>query len=236
MNYQIYGEDCRHAIVASLLTEAGFLMQAPADLLILSPRESFLSHTNVLKDGAYVWGGPAAQTTLLQSAGYHKIKQSNTFRTKNSIYTAEGALALAISETSVALCESTVFLLGYGYLGKECARLFTVAGAELTVYTENPEELLQAARDGYRAVRLTELSALDGTLVLNTIPFPVLDTLMVSAETAPALLLELASTPCTTKEIKGLRVLPAGALPSRFSPDSAARLMFEEIMHQLKKE
>lgn len=183
-----------------------------------------------------IWGGPASETGALQNAGYTKLKQSDSFRVRNSVYTAEGALSLAISETSTALCESRVFVLGYGYLGKECTRLFTAIGATVTVYTENPEELAQATLDGYQALKLTQLSDLNGTVILNTIPFPVLDTLSVCADSESALLIELASIPCLTKEIKGLRVLPAGALPSRFSPDSAARLMFDEIMIQLKKE
>lgn len=236
MNFLIYGEDRRHAIVSALLTEAGHCCQAPADLLILSPKERFSVHTDVIKKGCFIWGGPASDTTALQSAGYRKLGQSTAFRGKNSVYTAEGALSLAISETGKALCESTVYVLGYGYLGKECTRLFSVLGADVTVYTENPEELAQATLDGYRAFKLTQLSDFNGTVILNTIPFPVLDTLSVSASTKPALLIELASIPCLTKEIKGLRVLPAGALPSRFSPESAAMLMFEEIMNQLKKE
>lgn len=232
MNFMIYGEDCRHAIVSRLLTEAGFIWQAPADLLILSPKESFSAHTDVIKEGCLVWGGPATETTALQTAGYRKMKQSDEFRRKNSVYTAEGAVALAVSETKTALCESTVFVLGYGYLGKECTRLFSALGATVTVYTENPEELAQATLDGYCVAKLTDLSALDGTLLLNTIPFPVLDTLPVSADREPALLIELASIPCITKEINGLRVLPAGALPSRFSPHSAAKLMVDEILFQ----
>lgn len=236
MNYMIYGEDCRHGILAALLNNAGFTMQAPADLLILSPRESFCSHRGVLKKGCFIWGGPASDAALIQTDGYKKIGQSESFRVKNSVYTAEGALSLAIEHTKKALCESTVSVLGYGYLGKECTRLFAAMGAEVTVYTENPKELAEAVLNGYEAKKLTELSDISGRLLLNTIPVPVLDTLPISAKDAPALLIELASIPCLTEDIPGLTVLPAGALPSRFSPESAAKLIFNEIIYQLKKE
>ncbi len=236
MNYLIYGEDCRHPLVSALLTGAGLTLQAPADLLILSPKESFSAHTEVINENCLIWGGPAADTPALQTAGYRKLKQRDCFRIRNSIYTAEGALALAISETKTALCESSVFVLGYGFLGKECARLFTAAGAAVTVFTENQTELLAAATDGYSALRLTKLADLSGTLLLNTIPFPILDTLPVFAVKEPAALIELASIPCLTKEINGLHILPAGALPSRFSPVSAAKLMFREIMFQIERE
>ncbi len=236
MNFLIYGEDCRHRVLSDLLQKAGYDMQAPADLLILSPKESFSAHTDVIKQNGLIWGGIPSETAAIQTAGYRKIKQSNEFRVKNSVYTAEGAVALAIQETKTALCETGVFILGYGFLGKECARLFSVLGAAVTVYTENRSELSAAMQRGFSAKKLTELSSLDGVIVINTIPATVLDSLPVSCNTTPSLLIELASVPCLTKDIAGLRVLPASALPSRFSPESAAKLIFDEIIAQLKKE
>lgn len=236
MNYLIYGEDRRHAYLSALLTNAGMTMQAPADLLILSPRESILSHTDDIKEEGAVWGGPATDNPFLKEHGYRKLTQSDDFRTKNSEYTAEGALSIAIAETETSLCNTPIVLLGYGYLGKACARLFSRAGAPVTVYTENPEERAGAVLDGFPSKELTTLSDLSGMLLLNTIPFPVLDSLFLSATDAPAVLIELASVPCLTKEVTGLRLVPAGALPSRFMPASAATLIFEEIMDALKKE
>ena len=233
MNFLIYGEDCRHTILSDLLQQAGHTLQAPADLLILSPKESFTAHTDVIKENSLIWGGIPSETASLQTAGYRKIQQSNAFREKNSVYTAEGAVALAIQETKTALCETEVFVLGYGFLGKECARLFTALDAVVTIYTENPEELSAALQKGFSAKKLTEFSAPDGAVVINTIPAPVLDRLPVSCNTTPALLIELASVPCLTKDITGLRVLPARALPSRFSPESAAKLIFDEIIKQI---
>jgi len=236
MNFLIYGEDCRHRVLSDLLQKAGFVLQAPADFLILSPKESFSAHTDVIKKECLIWGGIPSETAEVQKAGFRRFAQSNDFRIKNSVYTAEGAVALTIQETKTALCETPVFVLGYGFLGKECARLFAALDADVTVYTENRSELASAMQKGFSAKKLTELSDLSGVIVINTVPAPVLDRLPISCDTAPTLLIELASVRCLNKEIKGLRVLPAGALPSRFSPESAAKLIFEEIIHQIKKE
>lgn len=236
MNYVIYGEDCRHAILSDLLQQAGHTRQTPADLLILSPKESYTAHTDEINRNCLIWGGIPSETAFLQAAGYRKLRQSDSFRKKNSVYTAEGAVAIAVSESKTALCESTVYVLGYGFLGKECARLFSALDATVTVYTENRSELATAMYQGFSAKKLTEINNLDGVIVINTIPAPVLDSLPFSCNTTPALLIELASVPCVTKEKKGVRIVPAGALPSRFSPESAAKLMFDEIIYQLKKE
>ncbi|MBR2408045.1 MAG: hypothetical protein IKB07_03725 [Lachnospiraceae bacterium] len=236
MNFLIYGEDRRHAVLSDLLQQAGHTLQAPADLLILSPRESFSAHTDVINNNCLIWGGIPSETAAIQTAGYRKVRQSDRFRVKNSVYTAEGAVALVVNETKTALCESTVSVLGYGFLGKECARLFSALGATVTVYTENQSELSAAMQKGFSAKKLTELSSLDDTVILNTIPADVLDRLPLSCKNTTTLLVELASVPCITKAIEGLRVLPAGALPSRFSPESAAKLIFDEIIEQIKKE
>ena len=233
MNFLIYGEDCRHAILSDHLQQAGHIRQAPADLLILSPKESFTAHTDVINNNCFVWGGVPSETAALQTAGYRKLRQSDTFRTKNSVYTAEGAVAIAIRETKTALCETPVFVLGYGFLGKECARLFASLGATVTAYTENRSELAAAVSKGFSAKKLTELSDLSGAVIANTVPAAVLDRLPVFCDTAPALLIELASIPCLTKELAGVRILQAGALPSRFSPESAAKLIFNEIIDQI---
>ena len=236
MNFLIYGEDCRHAILSDLLQQAGHTKQAPADLLILSPKESFTAHTDVINSNCLIWGGIPSETSVLLTEGYRKVKQSDRFRVKNSVYTAEGAVALAVNETKTALCETQILILGYGFLGKECARLFSALGATVTVYTENPAELSVALQKGFTTKKLSELSDLDDTVIINTIPANVFDRLPVYCNNAPALLIELASVPCLTKNIPGLRVLPAAALPSRFCPQSAARLMFDEIIEQIKKE
>ena len=114
--------------------------------------------------------------------------------------------------------------------------MFSKAGATVTICTKNPKERALAVSDGYSAKELTSLSNLSGMLILNTIPFPVLDSLRLSAPDAPAVLIELAGIPCITKDVAGLRLVPAGALPSRFMPVSAAALIFEEIIAQIKKE
>lgn len=236
MNYLIYGNDCRHPIVSALLTEKGWKNQAPADVLILSPKEHFHKYKPELKKHALIWGGPAADTPRLTHYGYKKANQSDFFRMKNSTYTAEGALALAITELPKALCDSLVLVLGYGFLGRACARLFRAAGAGVIVFSFSEKELVQARLDEYPLLQSLCCLPDNTALILNTIPAPVLDSYERRAALPCLPLLELASTPCLSKEKSGIRVIPGGALPSRFCPESAARLMFQEIIRLTGKE
>ena len=236
MNYLIYGDDCRHPIVSGLLQKKGWKNRAPADLLILSPKERFLAHQTELKSNAVIWGGPATDTGLLTQRGFQKAMQSDDFRRKNSLYTAEGALALAISATSKALCDSLVLILGYGYLGRACSRLFRAAGAGVIVFSFSEKELIQARLDDYPVLQSLRFLPDNASFLLNTIPAPILDSYN-RPETLPEIpLLELASIPCLSKEKNGIRVIPGGSLPSRFCPESAAYLMFLEIIRLFGKE
>lgn len=230
MNYLIYGDDCRHPIISDLLTRNGWKNQAPADLLILSPKERFTAYSSFLQPGALIWGGPASDTESLTSQGFRKAIQSESFRQKNSVYTAEGALALAIEATPKALCDGLVLILGYGCLGKACSRLFRSAGAGVIVYSAVEKELIQARLDDYPVLSSLRFLPDNATLILNTIPAPVLDSYQRSPELPEIPLLELASIPCLSGEKEGIRIIPAGALPSRFCPESAAYLMFLELI------
>lgn len=230
MNFLIYGNDCRHPIVSELLIRNGWNNQAPADLLILSPKERFLSHLSELKKNALIWGGPASDTALLSERGYRKAVQSDSYRRKNSLYTAEGALALAIEASPKALCDGLVLVLGYGFLGKACSRLFRSAGAGVIIFSFSDKELIQARLDDFPVLQSLRFLPDNASLILNTIPAPVLDSYYRNPSLPEIPLLELASIPCLSKEKEGIRIIPAGALPSRFCPESAAYLMFLEII------
>ena len=79
----------------------------------------------------------------------------------------------------------------------------------------------------------SDVESITGTSVIDTIP---------GAEPiGPKKLFDLIIVaPCTGNTIaklaNAITDTPAGALPSRFSPESAAKLIFDEIIEQIKKE
>lgn len=230
MNFRIFGEDPRHDLLKKLLLSSGFSEASPADLIILSVREPFSPHQAEGAKGCFVFGGQKGDEALITQAGFQPLLQSSAYKEKNSVYTAEGALSLAISSLPTALCETTVLILGYGFLGKECSRLFRQTGASVKVLSYQRDELLKAEENGFFPVSPPDRLLVSEPLLINTIPAPLFSSEnLIVPEEMQTVLIELAGVPCLKEPVKHLTVIPGKALPARFSPVSAAKLMFREI-------
>lgn len=243
MNFMIFGKDLRYNYLSELLQKSGWkencrenLTDDRADLLILSPSESVLTYINASKPGALIFGGKNADKNEIEAAGRVKFEQSNKFKIKNSIATAEGALCIAISETNHTIYKSDVLVLGYGFLGKEVANVFSNMDAKVTVCSSNEDELKAAAGKGYECVALKDLFALPYNIILNTIPAYVLKGDKFISVPKNAVLIELASIPCCDKDQEGIRIIEARGLPGKYSPYSAALDMYEEILDKIWEE
>jgi hypothetical protein len=243
VNFIIFGNDKRYEYLAELLIKSGWkqndrksILDERADLLILSPKEDVFTYINAAKPGAFIFGGKNGTKQEIQAAGRMKFEQSNKYKIKNSIATAEGALCIAISETNRAIIDCDVLVLGYGFLGRETADLFSKTGATINVCTASETELKQAEKKGYHCILLKDLDALAYHIILNTIPAHVLDNEKFCLLPEGAILIELASKPCCDENQEAVRIIKAGALPGRFSPYSAALYMYEEITEKIWEE
>ncbi len=243
MNFIIFGSDKRYEYLADLLIKSGWrqndrksMLDERADLLILGPKESVFTYINASKPGAFIFGGKDGTKQEIQAAGRIKCEQSNKYRIRNSILTAEGALCIAISETNRAIIDCDVIVLGYGFLGREIADLFSKMGARVSVCTANGNELEQAEKKGFNCILLKDLRALAYHVILNTIPACILDDEKFCLLPEDAILIELASKPCCNENQEAVKIIKAGALPGRFSPYSAALYMYEEITEKIWEE
>ena len=214
MNYEFYGNDKRFEYLEQMLNEAGHVKACPANIGIASVQSPIPSCK-------FAYGGKG-------------FVYSDEYRKQNSIYTAEGALALAIENTPDALCESTVLVLGFGFLGRETAILFRKAGADITIATNDILERDMCFKMGFKTLYLHELKERRDNIILNTIPANVLFDEMIASD-CQGILIELASIPCTSPDFKALPIISGRALPGRFSPRSAAKLMFRDISQMLKE-
>lgn len=243
MNFIIFGSDKRYEYLAELLIKSGWkqndrnsILDERADLLILGPNESVFTYINASKPGAFVFGGKNGTKQQIEDAGRVKFEQSNKYRIKNSIATAEGALCIAISETKRAIADCDVLVLGYGFLGREVADIFFKMGATVSVCSASENELKQAEKKGYYCVFLKDLAVLPYHIILNTIPVQVLNNEKFQLLPEDAILIELASKSCCEENHEGIKIIKAGGLPGKFCPYSAALYMYEEITERIWEE
>ena len=151
----------------------------------------------------------------------------------NAELTAEGAVSIAINETGRALLGTRVAVLGFGRIAKLCAQYLSALGAAVTVCARKKRDLAWAAALGYGNADMTDepefRAALGGAdIIVNTAPAKLITRERAAAVKKDALLIELASVPCTEGEMP-FRVVNAGGLPGKTAPISAGEIIADTI-------
>ena len=150
------------------------------------------------------------------------------FQIKNNLLTSEGVLALLIMNLGISIYEGNFLILGGGSLGTSIGVLFNKLGLKFGIFNVGEERYYQAYHLTPNCFsELPDLGEYDA--IINTIPAKILDTVPKGI-----LLIEAASVNCIEPSDE-FRHLPAPALPGKYMPKSAAKLMYEVIQRRKKK-
>ena len=156
----------------------------------------------------------------------------------NAVPTAEGAVQLAMEKLPITIHRCQVLILGFGRVGRATAQRFSALGAHVTVAARRYEALSMAESMGLEAVHLDSLDHLKAyPLVINTIPAPVLDRVLLERLRPGCLILDLASKPggvdFAAAQSLGLEAVHALALPGKVAPVTAGTAIKHTICHML---
>ena len=159
----------------------------------------------------------------------------------NTISTAEGAIEIAIANTSKILHGSNVLILGFGRIGKVLARKMSGLSAKVTCAARKDEDLAWIKAYGHRATNINflgeNLSEFD--IIINTVPRLILTEERMAFVKADCLLIDLASNPGgidkkAAKDRK-LKLVWALALPGKVAPVTTAEFLKETVYNVLKE-
>lgn len=159
----------------------------------------------------------------------------------NAISTAEGAIQIAIEETSKTLHGSNILILGFGRIGKILSKMLDGMGAKVYCEARKSSDLAWAKAYGYTQVHLNELDEnLDkADIIINTIPFIVLNDDNLDNVKRDCLIIDLASNPGgVDKEAikrRKLKFVWALSLPGKVAPITSAEFMKETLYNILKE-
>ncbi len=258
MNFHIMGGDIRQLYLADYIRKKGFTVstsylgdshppQWQADILILPlpvTRDQKTLHTPLSKAklslevieeqfcGNHLFGGmlPAH----ISGIDYFAAEEVTL---ANAVPTVEGALALAIANTSFTLWGQSVLILGAGRIGQLLARRLSAMGAKVTVAARRAESLALIRNDGAEARLYEDVNWERYRLIFNTVPQPILKEEQLKKFPRGALLMELASAPGGfDKELAvslGLHVLNAQGLPGKYAPETAAAIIGDYILKEM---
>ncbi len=203
---------------------------------------SDLSH--MLPRNTPVFGGilPKQLLEAFSKAGIHYMNcfEREELQIKNALLTAEGALALAITETPGSILGADIAVLGYGRIGKLLADMLHKMGANVTVFARKQADLATAKMHGLSACSFQSNIADPFDIIYNTVPYLLLNDAILSRLRHDSVIFDLASAPggvdFDSAKRRGIKATLASGLPGKYSPKAAGSIVAETIVHLLNEE
>ena len=160
----------------------------------------------------------------------------------NTIPTAEGAIQIAMEETTYTLHGLKALVLGFGRVGKTLCNKLKQIGMDVYCEARKESDLAWIKAYGYNPIPLEELkdNICKMDIIFNTIPTKILDKSKLILMNNETLIIDLASEPGgvdyeVAKKL-GIKAILASGLPGKVAPDTASIYIKEYIYRKIKKE
>ena len=159
----------------------------------------------------------------------------------NAISTAEGAIQIAIEQTARTLHRSNVLVMGFGRIGKILSHMLQGIGANVSCEARKPADLAWIKAYGYNPIHLNNLDEHlnEFDIIINTIPFVVLNETNLGKVKKDCLLIDLASNPggIDKKEVKkqNLKFVWALSIPGKVAPVTSAEYIKDTLYNIFKE-
>lgn len=157
----------------------------------------------------------------------------------NAVPTAEGAVEIAMRESTITIHGSKVLVIGSGRCGLPLAKTLQGMGAEVTVAARRREALAMARALGFFGLAVTELESAAGSFdfIFNTVPALVLHSDVIRRVRTGAVIVDIASPPGGTDfesaRKRGIKGFLAPGLPGKVAPVTAGRILAGVYPHIL---
>ena len=176
-----------------------------------------------------------------EEISYIDLIKREEFSVLNAIATAEGTLQIAMEETQKTVHGSKVLVMGFGRIGKILAKMLDGIGAKVSCEARKDDDLAWIKAYGFEPIDLEQLnenlSKFD--IIINTIPFQILNEERLNLVKKDVVLIDLASNPGgvdrkVAKE-KELKLIWALSLPGKVAPITSAEFIKEVLYHVLEE-
>ncbi len=154
-----------------------------------------------------------------------------------AVSTTEAAVALIVESTADTIAGSDILVIGAGRIGTRLAQILHAMGAKVTVSARKSGDLARIAAQGFGALHT---SVVGGAVerfdvIVNTVPYPVLDAAAVNSLKIGCFLLDLASVPGGVDAVAANKAKVnykwALSLPGKTAPESAGRSVARTILN-----
>ena len=164
---------------------------------------------------------------------------SEELQIKNSVPTAEGAIAECILRMPMTVAGMRVVVAGYGRCGRTLATRLKLLGAEVFVVARSVKDLSWASVDGCIPIPLSEYREypVNADVVFNTIPIRIFDNELLGLLSKDTVIFELATgnagVDMELAEEMHIKVVPLPSLPGTTSPRRAGEIICSVIRDKL---
>ena len=193
--------------------------------------------------GKYLIAGNIGIKDELEANGvqFTDLLKREEFSVLNTIATAEGTIQIAMEETQRTVHGSNILVMGFGRIGKVLAKMLDGIGAKVYCEARKNEDISWIKAYGYNPIHLNELTENLNKfdIIINTIPFQILDGERLDNVKKEAIIIDLASNPGgvdrRVAREKGIKVVWALSLPAKVAPLTSAEFIKETLYHVLKE-
>lgn len=160
---------------------------------------------------------------------------------KNTIATAEGAIAEAIRFSPGCLHKSKCLVTGFGRCGKTLALKLKGIDTQVTIADRKKEKLALAGSMGFDTIPLSDLafSIEEYKFIFNTVPAPIIKKELVQSMNPDVSIIDIASAPggidfeyCKQQNIRA-KLCPG--LPGIYASKASAQILYEAIVNYLSE-
>lgn len=182
------------------------------------------------------------QQPAFEMLNLHDYGAQESFLMRNAHATAEAAVMLAIENMPVTLAGSKVLTAGCGRIGKYVIRLMRNFGAEVYAASQSINNTAYIHTTGATALNYSQAADMAGEfdLIVNTADAMVITEQIISRMKKNAVIIDLASYPGGTDfaaaEECGIKAIHALGLPGKYSPLTAAEIIYNTIIGMKKEE
>ena len=162
------------------------------------------------------------------------------FAVRNAVLTAEGAIGLLVERFEGSIFGSRALVTGYGRIGRILSRYLKALGADVTVAVRRNEARVWVTAEGMNACDYSFAEINRYSIIINTVPAPVLTAQVLDSVRRGAVIIDLASLPGGTDaqaaRDRGLSFIHALALPGKTAPAAAGGIIRDVVDTIIKEE
>lgn len=166
---------------------------------------------------------------------------NESFLVKNSRLTAQGMLRITLENVDRDLYSMNAAVLGYGRCGNAICKSLQANGARVVSVSRNSHSAELARNERLIPMTYDEFfrKIRDFDIIVNTVPYNILDRGTMERLTSKNLYIEIASKPygfnINETDKYNFRYILAESLPGRFTPTSAGANIADTVIELIKE-